>query len=42
MLKFNNKSCQFLKKRYIFAPRNFREIIKLMTLKEDNRFRGVA
>ncbi len=42
MFKFNNKSCQFLKKRYIFAPRNFREIINLITQKLDNRFRGVA
>lgn len=38
MLKFNNKSCQLLKKRYIFAPRIFREIIYLRTQKVDNHF----
>lgn len=38
MLKFNNKSCQFLKKRYIFAPRILRQIIKLITQKSDNQF----
>ncbi len=38
MLKFNNKSYQFLKKRYIFAPRIFGKIINLKLQKADNRF----